>query len=94
MDDVPHISLLDAATGEEIEGIAVFSLAIPRAGERIHWWQDGFPDAAGTDSGLRRDFEVIRVEHDWRYMPAGRAKTVCSVLLHVREIDKENDDAG
>jgi hypothetical protein len=90
MAETVAISMVSADSGEEIEGLD-FPLdpPIPRAGERIHWWQDGFPDQAGVYPRLYRDFEVVRVEHDWRYMAAGRSRTVVSVVLHVREIKNE-----
>lgn len=85
--ETPLVDLRDHVTGEEIHGIVFPIVIVPRAGERIHYWQDGFPEAAGVDSGIRRDFLVMRVEHDWRYMPArsggGSARYVPSVILHV-----------
>lgn len=85
--EAPHIEMHDHVTGEEIEGMSFPIAIVPRAGERIHYWQDGFPEAAGVDSGIRRDFLVMRVEHDWRYMPArsggGSARYVPSVILYV-----------
>jgi hypothetical protein len=86
MAETVAVFLKDADTGDEIEAIYLDgATVIPRMGESIHYWQDGFPDAAGTDSGIRRDFLVVKVEHDWRYMPRGRAQTVQSVVLHVKE---------
>lgn len=87
--ETPLVDLRDHVTGEEILGIDFPVVIVPRAGERIHYWQDGTPDAAGTDSGIRRGFLVMRVEHDWRYMPArsggGSARYVPSVILYVQE---------
>jgi hypothetical protein len=80
------IYLLDYDSGAEIEGIPLIeSVVIPRVGEMIHWWQDGLPGSAGVDSGLRRDFVVMSVLHDWRFMPQGRSKTVLTIELRVRE---------
>jgi hypothetical protein len=58
--------------GDEIEGLPFPAVAVvPRVGDKVHYWQDGFPDAAGVDTGIRLDFTVTHVEHDLRHMPRG-----------------------
>lgn len=65
-----NFALFDVNTDEEIEGFDFpWVDCAPRIGDYIHYWVDGFPDAAGVDSGIKMDFLVARVKHDLRVLP-------------------------
>ncbi len=68
--------------GNEIEDMPGLDLEVlPRVGERIHFWHDSF----STHTHERRDFEVLGVEHDLRWMVEGpRPKLVQTAGLTVR----------
>jgi hypothetical protein len=75
--------------GQDIEGLNIYNVqAVPRAGETIHYWQDGTVEDVCADSGIRRDFLVNRVEHDFRYLPprGGSSRCYQTAVLHVTEL--------
>jgi hypothetical protein len=81
------IAIIDADTGDEIgDIIPPRECVIPHSGETIHYWIDGTPDAATGGGHSRQDFEIVRVVHDWRHMPQGRAETRMSIVLYVRRV--------
>ena len=84
------ILLFEVDSGDEIEGITWPETAfVPRVGETIHYWQDGSATQSIVDKPIRRDFKVIEVRHDWRFMPHGNPRTICCVELGVREMKEK-----
>jgi hypothetical protein len=84
MADGIAIYWMDATTGEEVEGVNFPKMGIaPRAGDRIHYWQDGTGEPGEFRTVARRDFLVASVGHDLRYTPGrdGRAGSYSHTLM-------------
>lgn len=77
-----NLNLIDHQTGEEITGVDFPDIPCrPMPGDRLHYWIDhGHGDPTG-----RRNFHVMRVEHDMRYFPRGHQHAY-TLVLYVSEV--------